>query len=364
VQDIPFQQTVLSGCCDLSFQVRGDRSTLEFTGTLHGDSLSGAFREGSRDGQFAFRRGVPDAMRHDEREISFQSGNVTLAGTLILPQSAGRVPVVVFLHGSGAESRWASRYLANQSASRGIASFIYDKRGVGTSTGDWRSASPDDLVQDAVAAVARILEEPRVDSKRVGIHGHSQGGTLAPMVAVRSPHVAFVVASAAAGQPMDSVELYSVLNFALPNARTARDSADAIGYATLLVKAAYWSKPRTIVDSLAGVFKDRSWFFPPPPIDNPYWTFSPAYAMYQPLEWWQKVRVPVLLIYGAEDKRVPPVESSNRIHAALAASGNRNVTTRIIAGADHTFRLRPGPSGWSVTPAAYTSSLMSWLGER
>jgi len=69
---------------------------------------------------------------------------------------------VVFLHGSGSEGRWASRYLGTQLATHGIAALIFDKRGVGGSTGDWRRATLDDLAGDGVAAVARLLQEPRI----------------------------------------------------------------------------------------------------------------------------------------------------------------------------------------------------------
>ena len=364
VSGIPFREVRVEGCCAVTLVLRGDRTTTEFRGRVDGDSLTGVLREGTDEGRFAFRRSAPAPSPFEEREVTFRSGDATLAGTLLLPRGTGRVPAVVFLHGSGAEGRWASRFLAAQVAARGFATLIFDKRGVGSSTGDWRRASPDDLVGDAVAAVARLREEPRIDPARIGIHGHSQGGTLAPMVAVRSPQVAFVVASAAAGLPTDSVELYSILNSVLPSATTAEDSASARQYASALVAAAYRGEPRGAADSLAVLLKDRAWFFPPPPPENPYWTFSPAFARYRPLEWWARVRVPVLLLYGAADQRVPAAESASRIATALRGAGNTRVTTRIFPGADHTFRLPPGPSGWPVTAPDYVPSLVGWLAQR
>ena len=75
-----------------------------------------------------------------EEEVVFHDGEVALAGTILLPAGAGPRPGVVFLHGSGAEGRWASRFLATRFAARGVAALIYDKRGAGASTGDWRTA--------------------------------------------------------------------------------------------------------------------------------------------------------------------------------------------------------------------------------
>lgn len=364
VSGIPFSDVRVDGCCDVTLLLRGDRTTLTFTGRLRGDSLTGSYVEGDAGGEFAFTRAAPAAPAFSERDITFKNGDVTLAGTLLLPRSSARVPAVVFLHGSGAEGRWASRFLASRLAARGIASLIFDKRGVGGSSGDWRAAGPDELAADGIAAVARLREEAGIDRARIGIHGHSQGGTLAPMVAVRSPHVAFVIGSAAAGLPTDSVEVFSVLNSVLPRATTAADSARAVDYTLELVAVAYHGRPRDRLDSLVQVHSGRSWFFAPPSADNSYWRFSRVFAEYDPIEWWRRVRVPVLLVYGAEDQRVPAAESADRIRAALRAGGNRRLTVRIFPGADHTFRLQPGPGGWAVTAPAYINTLLDWIATR
>lgn len=88
------------------------------------------------------------------------------------------------------------------------------------------------------------------------------------------------------------------------------------------------------------------------------------FAQYRALEWWSRVRVPVLLIYGADDRRVPATQSAERIAAALRRAGNTDVTVQIHPRADHTFRLPPGPSGWPVTAPDYISSLLDWLTKR
>jgi len=364
VSGIPFAEVQARGCCDATLTLRGDRTTTVFTGTVRGDSFAGTLREGESEGRFAYARAADPAAGLEEREITFQNGAVTLAGSLILPRTGGSLPAVVFLHGSGAEGRWASRFLATQLASHGIAALIFDKRGVGRSTGDWRQATIEDLASDGAAAVASLLREPRIDGRRIGIHGHSQGGTIAPLVAARSGQVAFVIGSAAAGVPTDSAEIFSILNSIYPRATTAADSASAREYVGALVAAAYHVEPRTQLDALAASLRDRPWFIAPPPPDAPYWRFSADFGRYRPLEWWSRVRVPVLLLYGAEDQRVPAEASAVRIASTLQGAGNRDITVRIFPGADHTFRLPPGASGWPVTAPGYVPTLLDWLARR
>lgn len=364
VSGIPFNEVRLAGCCDVTMTLRGDRTTAVFTGKLEGDSLTGTLKESAGDGFFAYARASSTTPAFEERDVTFANGPVKLAGTLLLPQTGSSLAAVVFVHGSGAEGRWASRFLASQIANRGIATLIFDKRGVGASTGDWRAATLEDLAADGAAAVARLRQEPRINVRRIGIHGHSQGGTLAPLVAARALGVAFVIGSAAAGLPTDSTEIYSVLNSVYPAATSAADSASARAYVGALVAVAYNGAPRAPLDSLATALRDRAWFFPPPPPANPYWAFSPMFAKYHPLEWWARVRVPVLLLYGGDDQRVPAAESARRIEGALRAAGNTDVTVRIYPGADHTFRMPPGPSGWPTTAPAYIEDVRSWLQRR
>jgi dienelactone hydrolase len=361
VGGIPFNEIRVAGCCEVTLVLRGDRTTAVFTGTLRGDSLSGLLTESDGDGRFAYARVPAPAPLFDERAVSFSSGAVTLAGSLLLPRTGDSLAAVVFLHGSGPEGRWASRFLAAKLAGRGIAALIFDKRGVGGSTGDWRHATPEDLAADGAAAVARLRQEPRIDPRRIGLHGHSQGGTLAPLVVARSDGVAFVIGSAASGVPTDSTELFSILNFVYPAAVSAADSASARTYASEVIAVAYHERPRARMDSLAAVLRGRPWFFAPPSPGDAYWSFSPVFAKYNALEWWARVRVPVLLIYGAEDRRVPARESAARIAATLHDAGNADVTVRILPGADHTFRLPPGPGGWPVTAPDYLPSLLDWL---
>lgn len=360
VAGIPLADVAVEGQA-VAFRIVGDRTTSRFDGRLQGDRLAGTFTEAGSAGTFAFARATAPPPAFHEEEVAFESAGVKLAGSLLLPAEPRPAPAVVFVHGSGAEGRWASRFLATQLVGRGFAALIFDKRGVGGSSGDWRMAGPDELAGDAAAAVDFLRSHPAIDSTRIGLHGHSQGGTLAPMMAVRSGRVAFIIASAAASAPFDSIEVFSLFNSARDSLRTPADSLAVADYVREVVAVAYHGRPRARLDSLATAYRDRPWFFPLPAADHHYWAFSRRLSDYDPLHWWAQVHVPVLLIYGGADERVPAEESAARIAERLTSILNHRVTRRIYPGADHTFRLPPGPGGWAKTAPRYLQDLLDWV---
>jgi alpha/beta superfamily hydrolase len=83
--------------------------------------------------------------------------------------------------------------LATEFAARGIAALVYDKRGTGQSTGDWRTSPFEALAEDAAAGVANLRNRPDIASSLVGIWGGSEGGWIAPAVAARDSQIAFVI---------------------------------------------------------------------------------------------------------------------------------------------------------------------------
>ena len=358
VVGIPFNETTYDPP-RVAIVLAGDATTLRFEGELHGDSIAGTLREDSHEGTFLLvrRQAPPPALR--EEPVSFQNEDVRLAGSLILPAGPGPYPAVVFLHGSGAEARWASRYLATRLAQAGYAALIYDKRGVGESTGDWRTAGFEELAADARAAASLLAGRPDIDHERIGIHGHSQGGTIAPLVTGGDSLIAFVIASAPSGVSTEDAEIFSVTNSIQADV-PAEDAALAREFVRELVAVAYRGEARARLDSIAAEARGRPWFFELPPLDGHYWAFSRRIADYDPVAAWRRVHVPVLLLFGERDQRVPPVPSVQRIVPALLEGGGGQVSVRIFPGADHSFRVQG--SVWPRTAAGYPDAILAWLG--
>ena len=124
---------------------------------------------------------------YTEEEVTFSNGDAHLAGTLVLPEGYTRkTPVLIMVTGSGQENRDEEIFehrpfavIADALARAGVATLRYDDRGVGGSTGEVATATTEDFKEDALAGI-KLLRE-RFD--KVGVIGHSEGGTIALMLA-------------------------------------------------------------------------------------------------------------------------------------------------------------------------------------
>ena len=122
-----------------------------------------------------------------QEEVSFANGDAVLKGTLVLPENCTRqTPVLIMVTGSGQQNRDEELFehkpfavIADALARVGIATLRYDDRGFGESTGDVVNCTAEDLKNDALAGI-RLLRE-RFD--KVGVIGHSEGGTIALLLA-------------------------------------------------------------------------------------------------------------------------------------------------------------------------------------
>ena len=125
-----------------------------------------------------------------QEEVSFANGDAVLKGTLVLPEGCSRkTPVLIMITGSGLQNRDEEIYehkpfavIADALARAGIATLRYDDRGFGESTGDLVNCTTEDMKNDAIAGIGLLRE--RFD--RVGIIGHSEGGTIALMLAAEN----------------------------------------------------------------------------------------------------------------------------------------------------------------------------------
>ena len=145
---------------------------------------------------------------YDAVDVVFQNpkAGISLSGTLTIPRGEGPFPAVVLVTGSGAQNRDEEilghkpfLVIADYLARRGIAALRYDDRGVGGSGGDFAAATTFDFADDALAAADFLAGQSRIDAKRVGVVGHSEGAIIAGIAASADPGIAFIVMLAGPG---------------------------------------------------------------------------------------------------------------------------------------------------------------------
>lgn len=130
-------------------------------------------------------------------DVTFESHGVTLSGSIALPESAPARAALVFVHGSGPQTR--NLGLAERLARAGIAALVYDKRGAGKSGGAYegqQSVSEKNLAllaDDAAAALDALSRHPSLAHVPAGFAGISQAGWIVPLAATRARQAKFLL---------------------------------------------------------------------------------------------------------------------------------------------------------------------------
>lgn len=167
-----------------------------FKGLWAGKVIAGTFTQHGMSFPMTLTPGAPVIRRpqtpvgpfpYATEEVTFTNGDAVLKGTLTLPENCDRkTPVLIMVTGSGLQNRDEEMFshkpfavIADAFARAGIATLRYDDRGFGESTGDVVLCTTEDLKNDALAGVKLL----RSRFERVGVIGHSEGGTIALMLA-------------------------------------------------------------------------------------------------------------------------------------------------------------------------------------
>lgn len=207
--------------------IRGNELNVEiaeayasYKGKLENDTLVGIFTQFGTDHPLRMTRNTGNdrpqeaAIEADQNKpyhsenVTFTNGDMTLAGTLTVPNTGSRFPAVVFVHGTGLLDRDENisghkpfLLMADALSRNGFVVLRYDKRGAGEShTNGPINVETALMADDAMAAVRYLAARPEVDASQVGILGHSEGGIIAFMNAANYPdEVAYIVSMAGVG---------------------------------------------------------------------------------------------------------------------------------------------------------------------
>jgi uncharacterized protein len=263
---------------------------------------------------------------HLTEDITFQNGDVTLYGTILIPDVEGPYPALVMVHGAGLGLREDYRKEAEAFADAGILTLIYDKRTQGYSATGMGGRSYALLADDVLEAVKTL--QARKDISNVGLWGLSEGAWVAPLAASRSDEIDFLVLVGAAGVPPAQQEAWHIEN------RLRHQ-----GVSGSLVYAVTRSFMRLLVS--ADLFPE---------------------ARYNPVPVLEKLQQPILALWGAMDRTAPPAESAQIMQDALGRGGQVAYTIKFFPDANHD--LRQTPDGFlqaEALVASYIETVAVWV---
>ena len=263
-------------------------------------------------------------------EVSFANGDAVLKGTLVLPAGyTKKTPVLIMVTGSGLQNRDEEIFehkpfavIADALARAGIATLRYDDRGFGESTGDIINCTTEDLKNDALSGI-RLLRE-RFD--KVGVIGHSEGGTIALLLAAEGK-ADFIVSLA--GNVVSGAETLLWQNrIALSGAGVPAETVDtyckALAEAFETGVAGNYDLPEGLKQNLSMAIMQ---------LQTPYLKYSLTLDTRPVLG---KITCPVLALNGSKDQQVNPDANLEALRKGLPAATPAQI--ECMEGLNHLFQ--------------------------
>jgi alpha-beta hydrolase superfamily lysophospholipase len=324
------------------------------SGKDHVATLS--FDNDNRSLVFRALRAKPESYHKLECSVKYfyieASDGVMLSAKLVMPPARPKVPLVIIAQGSEQLSNdvYKESYLF---ASWGLATLIFEKRGVGKSGG---KPEPDIFTQsNDISAAARIAASlPGIDSLRIGIWGVSQGGWVTPLAIIHQPVIRFAMILSGPATTAFEEEIAGIrksLSFFGFKSSEIEQATSLLSEIYLTVEHAdNWKN----LDVLKNRFKEEKWYavmikqslicsyFLGPNAEYIKSNFKALvegnsyvrWCFYNPYRYLSRVQVPTLWMYGSEDKTIPVSESRN-ILQGIVAKCHRPFTIRYIKGMNH-----------------------------
>ena len=343
-----------------------------FDGRQVGDSIGGAFTQAGLGGTFFLKRSSqaaampkepPEPLPYAEEEVTFHNADITLAGTLTLPESGAPHPAVVMITGSGPQNRDEELFgfkpfhmIADHLTRNGVAVLRYDDRGVGGSTGSVSEATTEDFARDVLAAVDFLKNRSDIDPERIGLIGHSEGGIVAPLASSMSDDVAFMVLMA--GTSVSGAEILIEQGALIMRASwaTEADMEKQIAFQKRTFEAIRsgdgWDELAAdletrlresiaeMPDSQRNAITDVDAYIDAQiqaqltALQTPWLRY---FLDYDPAVTLRTIDTPILALFGELDLQVPPAQNRGPLEQALRDGNHPDYTVRVLPRANHLF---------------------------
>lgn len=357
----------------IRFEVQSVGGSFQGQLAVDGSEIAGQWTQGGQRSPLVFKRlaEAPRLQRPQEPSrpypyldedlfVTNAKAKVRLAATLTYPRGPGPFPAVVLISGSGPQDRDESvmahrpfLVLSDYLTRHGIAVLRYDDRGTFGSTGDFAKATSADFVEDALAAFDYLQSRREMASGQIGLLGHSEGGIVAPLAAVRQPAIAFIVLLAGMGVPAEELLLTQARDIAVTagageqtvaaNAalqkeifRILREEPDPQKVESRVRSTlAQAVEPLTAEQRAALGLSESAIETQVRNVTSPWFR---DFVQHDPRPTLRAVKCPVLAVNGEKDLQVAAKANLEAIRQSLEAGGNRRFRTVELPGLNHLFQ--------------------------
>ena len=297
----------------------------------------------------------PNAGKYTSTDVKFRNeqANITLAGTVTYPNDKTNCPVVILLTGSGSQDRDEALFgqkpflrIADRLSANGIAVLRFDDRGFAQSEGDLSTATSYDFVTDALAAYEYMKNYPGIDSKKIGMIGHSEGGSLAVMAAAENKDIAFVVMLAGPALPGDDILCLQAAAITrasgMPEDFIETDSKMRLGIFSIIKNEPDNEKASAqiteYVNGLPGYPEDHKKMTIDGFVKGALNPWMRAFISFDPAPYLAKITCPVVAFWGSKDLQVPAKENSDALTNIIYKHKKNNFSIVNIDGVNHLFQ--------------------------
>ncbi|HEU4608194.1 MAG TPA: alpha/beta fold hydrolase [Chitinophagaceae bacterium] len=308
----------------------------------------------------------PFPYRSDSVIIKSAATGLRYGASICYPAGKGPHPALLLISGSGPQNRDEEllghkpfAVLADYLCRRGYIVLRADDRGTGQSSGDFSLANTADFCSDAEAQLDWLRKQPEVDTARVGVLGHSEGGLIAAILASQDKGVSFIILMAAPGIAIDSLMAEqnkalllssgiadpAAASYAAFYKRTVSACATApnrdSAYQLLVRQFQHWKErvPKAYSISTTGVYDGQSlnrWASAM--VNQLYTPWFRYFIQLDPASYLQKISCSVLAINGSRDLQVPAISNLQGIRKALEKSAAKNYELKELEGLNHLFQ--------------------------
>jgi dienelactone hydrolase len=279
------------------------------------------------------------ARRIDSREVKLtcQNGDVTLGGTLILPAPSGRHPVVIITPGDFGTNRNQLRLWAHAYTSRGIAALVFDSRGSGESTGNVGLNTFSDLADDVLAWVKALRARGDIRPDAIGLFGFSNSSWTVSLAASRSHDVAFLIMQSFVGVVPWKQDIFRAETQLRVDHFSAADVKKGADFTRRKFEVARTGEGW---DEIASIMQmNPRWLpytNPPSSLERSKQSYERAMT-YDPVPALEKLKIPILALWGDKDTYVPVPETVAIFKRAMAKAGNSAYTIKIYPSSTHSL---------------------------